>query len=352
MVKGRAHGISRYVTRLAEGLALLSRESSLPYEPVFLRAKETPEAAFSGFGTVAVGTPFLSPAELALVPLASRRARASAFHSPSFVGFTGATFGCPWIVTIHDLIHLEVPGFSRKTYYEQLLRPFAKKARACVTVSEFSRGELLRWLGGEAKVEVAANALDERLLSPPEPGRSRAVLERLGLEPGKFIFCLSNPKPHKNVELLLEAYSAAPEGRLPLVLGGVTPKRRIAGIRAPQGLSDEDCHALWHHCATFAFPSKAEGFGLPPAEAAVAGAPLLVSDIPPLREALAPLGGGAAVDWLDPGDAGAWTRALSQTKERKAQEPAARKRLLEAYSVRKLGQAMDRIYRRVLELTS
>jgi glycosyltransferase involved in cell wall biosynthesis len=254
-------------------------------------------------------------------------------------------------VTIHDLIHLDSPGFSKRAYYEHMLKPFAKGARAVVTVSESSRRALQDWLG-DVTLEVAANAIDRRLLGPPRD--PRATLARLGLEPGRFMFCLSNPKPHKNVSLLLEAYAGVSEPKLPLVVGGVTPERRIPGVRAPQILSDDDCHALWASCAAFVFPSKAEGFGLPPVEAAVAGAPLLVSDIEPLREALSPLGTGSSIQWIDPENQEGWTRALTAAggQRLQGQSKEARQRLLETYSVEKLGQTMDRIYRRVLEIPS
>jgi glycosyltransferase involved in cell wall biosynthesis len=352
MVAGRPHGIARYVTRLAEGLALLRGNAPLPYEPVFLRARETPESAFAGFETVAVSTKFLSPLELALVPLAARRAHASVFHSPSFVGFAGVAFQCPWIVTIHDLIHLHTTGPARRTYYERLLKPFALKARALVTVSEFSRREIVRWLG-DVPIELAPNAIDPALLKAPTEEQSRSTLGMLGLQPGKFFFCLSNPKPHKNVDLLLEAYRELPEPRLPLVLGGVEPGHNVAGVRALQRLSDEDCHVLWHGCAAFAFPSKVEGFGLPPVEAAAAGAPLLVSSIPALREALAPLG-PRTIEWINPDSREDWTRALGQAARQALPKPPleGRRLLVEGYSIEKLGQAMDRIYRRVLKLAS
>src|SRR4051812_36995717 len=104
MVTGRPHGISRYVTRLAEGLAKIEEREPLPYAPVFIRAPATHAAEFAGFETVPLDVAFLSPFELVRVPIAVRRARGAAFHSPSFASFPG--LGCPWIATLHDLNHL------------------------------------------------------------------------------------------------------------------------------------------------------------------------------------------------------------------------------------------------------
>src|SRR6185503_19951518 len=184
-----------------------------PYEPVFLRAPSTDASVFSGFETVKESTKFLSPPEVGLIPLAAKRAGANLFHSPSFASFFGASFSafkCPWIITIHDLVYLDSPTFSRRAYYEHMLKPFALGARTIVTVSESTRRALELWLGPESgqtsakscrpPFGIAHNAIDTGLLSrPSDPFQA---LTRLGLEPGKFFFCLSNPKPHKNVAML------------------------------------------------------------------------------------------------------------------------------------------------------
>jgi glycosyltransferase involved in cell wall biosynthesis len=346
MVTGRPHGVSRYVTNLARGLSLLE----LPYQPIFLRVPSTPESAFSGLETLELDVSYLSPLELARVPIAARRAKAALFHSPSLASFPG--LGCPWITTIHDLNHLTYGGLAQRTYYARIMMPFALKAAARVTVSEFSRGELMKWLG-PAEIEIAWNALDHGLLEPPSAEAESRVLSRLGLEKGRFFFCLSNPKPHKNLGLLFEAYSRLAESRFPLIVN-VAPPRRIAGVRAPSELSAEELHALYASCTAFVFPSRYEGFGLPPAEAAAAGAVVLASDIAPIREALAPLESPGSVAWLDPYMHEAWTEAMARVSAGELERPSreARARLLETYSVERLGQTMDRIYRRVLGVSS
>jgi glycosyltransferase involved in cell wall biosynthesis len=66
-----------------------------------------------------------------------------------------------------------------------------------------------------------------------------------------------------------------------------------------------DLQALYAGATIFAFPSFHEGFGLPVLEAMAAGAPVVASDIPAIRE----VAGGAAV-LVPPGDVNEWVEAL------------------------------------------
>src|SRR5690606_19466135 len=96
-----------------------------------------------------------------------------------------------------------------------------------------------------------------------------------------------------------------------------------------------------------------EGFGLPPLEGAILGAPILVSDIPTHRETLRDLGPSEA-RWVKALSEDAWAESLrNSAKDPKNPGPitdATRKKLLERYSVARMGESMDRIYRSVLGL--
>src|SRR5690606_38004513 len=132
------HGIARYVTLLARGLSQL--EGELPYEPVFLTHGQRFEAGFHGFETWPHAVPFLDPREQVSLPIALKRGRADFYHSTSFSSLLWSPV--PWLVTIHDLNHLEWGGLKERIYYGTLLKRFARGARQLMTVSEFSRREL------------------------------------------------------------------------------------------------------------------------------------------------------------------------------------------------------------------
>ena len=351
MVTAVPHGFSRYVSRLAEGLRRAERQSPLPYEVVFLAGAATDRTAFAGFECAPVRSPFLAPAEIFEIPGLLARLGAAFYHSPTFSSVLGLT--CPWAVTIHDLNHLTYGGIGQKIYYRTLLARFARRSRALLTVSEFSRGEIARWLAVPAdSVTVVPNALDAELALALPEAKIFEVLGRHGLARGKYFFCLSNPKLHKNVPLLLAAYrsyrAVAGEAAWPLVLSfadfGAEP-----GVRGLPGVGDAEGKALLQGAGAVAFPSLYEGFGLPPLEAVCAGAPLLVSEIAPHREGLVDLSADEAC-WLDPRDVAAWTAGLAAASrgEIRAASAATRGRVLARFSVEALGQGMDHIYRSVL----
>ena len=102
--------------------------------------------------------------------------------------------------------------------------------------------------------------------------------------------------------------------------------------------------------AAFFFPSLYEGFGRPPLEAAVAGAPLVVSDIPVHREALAPVKSG--VTWVKPKDLKGWADAFSKAQCRSLMPifDDNRHRVLETYSLEQMGSRSHRLYCRALGL--
>jgi glycosyltransferase involved in cell wall biosynthesis len=313
-------------------------------------------ALFSGFETIEMRTRFLDPQEIGTIPARLWRARASLYHSPSFSSLAAAP--CPWLVTIHDMNHLTYGGPMERAYYETLLRRFAEKAKRVMTVSEFSKGEIERW-NPKLRPEVVPNAIDPRFLKPVEaPGESAALLERFAVEPGKYFVCLGSEKPHKNVSTLVRAFDAfrsRPEHRefkLVLTARGFDGE---PGVVPVSGLDDSAAITLMRESRAVVFPSVYEGFGLPPVEGAVLGAPVIVSEIPAHREALRDLGPGE-VEWVKPLAEEDWARALaraaSTARQSRAPSPASRAKLAERWSVARLGETMDRIYRSVLDQES
>jgi len=358
MVGDVPHGIAQHVLRFAEGLSFIDMETRLPYEPIFLLAPGVSPAKIANFRSQVVHAPFLHPSELWEIPRVLRDLDAAVYHSPSFSSLIAAP--CPWIVTIHDLNHLRFGGWKEKTYYQILLRSFARRARAVLTVSEFSRREIAGWAGMRPdRIEVVFNAVDPTLYQDVPPERVEAVLERHGLKAGEYFLCLSNPKPHKNIPTLVQAYSrfrrtfeAERSGQKawPLVLsfrsGASGP-----GIKALGALSNLDAGVLLASAGAVVFPSLYEGFGLPPLEGATLGAPLIVSKIPPHQEVLSDLAKDEVL-WVDPLDLDGWSRSFLNAQERRVRGASqeTRQKLLQRFGFREFGQTMDRVYRRVLGL--
>lgn len=349
MVDVFPHGIARYVIRLASGLS--KSVKNISYDLQFLVAADYPSSQFEGFPVIKVQAPFLSRAELQEVPKVLRATGAALYHSPSFSSFLPWGFPCPHVQTMHDLNHLHFGSFEKKLYYRFLLKPFARRAQVVCTVSEFSRSELAAWLKlDKASIEVVYNALEAPLI--PSGAATKSLLERHGLTSKGFFFCLSNPKSHKNIPFLLEAYAQyqkiAGESALPLVLS-MNGFEGVPGVRCLGQLLDLDVEILRSSARAVVFPSLYEGFGLPPIEAALSGTPLIVSKITPHQEGLVDLK-PQEVRWIDPRDLGTLVSALMDSAQGKLSTVSSEsaQKLLGRFSEEKLACTMDLIYRRVL----
>jgi glycosyltransferase involved in cell wall biosynthesis len=208
-------------------------------------------------------------------------------------------------VTVYDLIpwrfrerYLSDPAEQVK-YLRQL--SVVHFADALLAISDASAAELVELLGiDERRVHVIGAAAPEvrRLsLSPSIAGASCEAVERV--RPGGILF-VSGDEERKNTDRLIDAYAElAPELRAPhqLVIVGrfseASIKRHLqrADAAGANGdviltgeVTDEALGQIMSRSAIAVFPSLAEGFGLPVLEALNAGLPVLVSDIPPLRE--------------------------------------------------------------------
>ena len=338
------HGMARYTLLMAKGLEKIQ----LSYSPVFLVQPGMADK-FSAFETREVSAGFLNPRELVEIPKILKELNADLYHSPTFSSL--AYCPCPSLVTIHDLNHLTYGGIKEKLYYLLLLKRFARTSKKILTVSRFSKTEIADWLEmGEDKIQVVYNAIDSDLAEPVSDSEIAAVLGKYQLEKGGYFFCLSNPKPHKNVALLVEAFQKfrRENDQIPLVLS-MHDFSDIPGIKSLGGFSDRETKALLAGSKALFFPSIYEGFGLPPVEAAVMGIPVAVSDIAAHREALQDLAADEVL-WVDPFDEGAWTFALSRASrgELGTTKPETRRAILTRYAVSRLGAEMNEVYREFL----
>ncbi len=191
------------------------------------------------------------------------------------------------VMTVHDLSFLENPKWFSKAYYlwYKMMTPLAiRTSRHIITVSEFSKREMMRFYPfvKEQKVSVVYGAVDEHSFYP----QTDASVPR---EP--YALAVSSLDPRKNFERLVEAFEGISDCRL-LIVGGsnrVFTGQGGTGHAHPNiqflgRVSDADLLRLYNEAACFIFPSVYEGFGLPPVEAMCCGCPVLVADIPVLRE--------------------------------------------------------------------
>jgi glycosyltransferase involved in cell wall biosynthesis len=227
--------------------------------------------------------------------------------------------GVPTVVGVHA-----VP--ARRRLVRSLTESLAvKRAARVFTVSVASRAAVASRYGiPTSRLAVVPEAADP--VFRPSPRHGLGVVERLGLEPGRFLVYAGGFGPHKDVETLLRAHArlCTHNGSSPkLVLAGellgadsetVGNIRRVIGelgsgdhVRLAGFVPDDQLAALYSACGAVAVPSLAEGFALPGVEAAACGAPVALSELPVHREAL---DGGAL--FFKPGDVDALADRLER----------------------------------------
>lgn len=354
MIGVQGHGIARYVSQMARGLALLkAKRGSLPYEPRFLVDSKSVIPAqlaqvLKPWVIIPVDIPFLSLNEVLRMSRLLRGERAALYHSPSFASFLGDP-QCRVISTVHDLIHLRYGGAKEKIYYKCVLKPFLNRANLVTTVSECSKRALLNWTGFEpTQVGVWPNAISEGFL------QAEAWPHDFPFSPRGYFLCVSNSKPHKNVRLLVEAYAryrSMNPNPLPLVL---TCEGFIGRGLMSVKPNESQLRALIQNAKSLLFPSLMEGFGLPPIEGLVAGTPVFLSKIEAHEEAISALGPscGPFVRWAGPNDLEAWSRGLYEIHNSKSPTPSPEERASwqAHYSAMALGERVDQGYQKVLGL--
>jgi glycosyltransferase involved in cell wall biosynthesis len=226
--------------------------------------------------------------------------------------------GVPLVLTVHDLSFEHRPGDY--TLYERLWhraarpRRLARRAARVIAVSAAVREQA-----------IAEWALDpERVVTVLSgPGRPPGPAGPLpdDLEPG-FVLAVGALEPRKRPELLIAAHERARERglRAELVFAGAgTPP--AAGPRFLGRVDEPTLEALYRSALALACPSREEGFGFTPLEAAERGTPSVVPSLPPFGETL-----GDAALAVTPGDADSLADALLRLER----EPDLRNRLAAA----------------------
>lgn len=207
------------------------------------------------------------------------------------------------VITVHDMVYRTYPETVRgrtKKILDMGLASSMKRADMIVTVSEFSKSEIIRYFPQhESKIRVVPCGVDlDRFKPCQQPERIPEVKKKLGID-GEYFLYVGTIEPRKNLERLINAYNIfcqhekdAPK----LVLAGgkgwlydgifqrVTDLKLEDKVLFTQYIPDEDMNPLMCGALAFVFPSIYEGFGIPPLEAMACGVPVLASNAASLPE--------------------------------------------------------------------
>lgn len=268
-----------------------------------IRVSEAPATAASAHGHRKLR-------DVLRMSLGASRAGCDVFFFPSVFSFY-PVFGTPLVVTIHDAIaaklpHLVLPSVRSRFLWHLKQRGAIRSAKAVLTVSDTSRQALVDVLSvPEERVFVIREAPAPVFRPTPDPD----VLRRYGIGPKDRCFLyVGGISPHKNLTTLIEAFGLLdPDPNLRLLLVGDTERDRFlsdtdavrrAIARSPASdrieltgyVTDDDLAALYTGAVATVLPSLGEGFGLPAAESAACGTPVVASADPALMELLGDAG--------------------------------------------------------------
>ncbi len=226
------------------------------------------------------------------------------------------------VSTVHDLLWRRLPEAyppRGRAWHEAALQRSLRRAQRFIVPAEVVADDLHQ--AGAPPDSITVIPMGGDHLPPPDLEAGAVLLDRLGVGNSPFLLSVGTLEPRKNLVRLTQAYgrirSSLP-GLWPLVVVGPagwgerlppSPGVVLAGMVTPGELS-----ALYSMTVLLAYVPLIEGFGLPPVEAMVLGAPVVASPLPST---------GTAAYEVDPRD----TEAIADGLLVVATDPAVRERL-------------------------
>ena len=279
------------------------------------------------------------------LPALSRNCALDVIHTQYILP---APVRCRRVVTIHDILFVTHPEFFTSLFRVRqhlMLRNAVKRADHIVTVSEFSKNKISEYykISGD-RISVAYNGVDYQRFSVATSDEAE-ILARRKLVKGSYILSVGRLEPRKNHETLIDAYASLKGSPPPLVIIGQrdfgfdaifekSRKLRLSDrIRIIEDISDNELPVLYRNASVFAYPTLAEGFGMPVIEAMASGVPVVTSNCTAIPE----ITGTSCALLIDPLRADELTSAL----ERLLYDTALRSTLVRAAAERARSLTWD-----------
>lgn len=242
-------------------------------------------------------------------------------HIP-FMAHPEGRLGIPTVVTVHDVIPYRLQTYRQslkeRRYFSHVERglPFADRL---VAISETTLSDMAEVFPGLVdRTVVIPNGVHPDFFRDLDVDRAGTVSRRFGLRHRPRILYVGGYDERKNVPTLIRSmagvFSRIKEGELVLVgaQDNLAVRRQVAeaGLESrvvvTPFVSREDLVALYHSADLFVYPSRYEGFGMPPAQALAVGVPVVAGDTPAVREVVQDYG-----VLVPPDDEEAWQAAIS-----------------------------------------
>jgi len=253
-----------------------------------------------------------------------RRTGAAVVYAP-YPLFAPLRCPCPLVVSIHDVTMENdasfAGGFHRQAGLKIVTRTVVRRAAAVAGPTQATLAGIRSVYPRAPRLTLVPNGVDTTAYAAADDAAVARARRAYGL-PDRFVLAVGAHRPHKNFPVLVSALAGLPEELSLVVVGQGDPRFRgqpeaLDALAAELGVAarvllvpevaDDLLPAVYRAAALVAFPSVAEGYGLPALEALAAGVPLVVSDIPVLAEVC----GDAAVR-VPPDDPAAWAAAITE----------------------------------------
>jgi glycosyltransferase involved in cell wall biosynthesis len=318
-----AEGYARYILGLMGPLV-----RSFPQDEfIFLSDHPNPDPVITAPNTSAMGAGPAARHPLLwkywydfVLPGLARKAKADCLFSPD--GFCSLNSSIPQVLAIHDLAFWHYPeGISNihLAYYKHYTPKFIRKANQVVTVSDFSREDIVRhYPEAKNKISIVPNAADDTFV-PFSLEKKEACKQKITGGKEYFLY-LGSIHPRKNLVTLLKGFSwfkKRQQSNMKLVLAGRLAWKNESFMKQLDSykyredvvltgyLEENEMKAVLASAYALVYPSMWEGFGLPLLEAMKSGVPLIAANNSALPEIA-----GAAAFYAEPSDAEAWGRGM------------------------------------------
>jgi glycosyltransferase involved in cell wall biosynthesis len=290
------------------------------------------------------------------LPELAARLEADLVHFSYPMPVNGAAFSCPTMVTLHDLYPYEIPmnfGFPKFIFNRMVLRQCLRKVDAVACVSDTTLLRLRQYT--PPSVWQKATRIYNCVETEPDCIIKTPIQ---GWQGERFLLSVAQHRRNKNIPLLMQSFHRLlRSGQIPadlklLVIGIEGPEtdriRRLVstlGLSGStsfrEGVSESELKWCYAQCEAVVCPSLTEGFGLPIAEALLAGCRVVCSDIPVFRE----VGDGhcrfVALD-------GNVEEALAAAIEAALNDPKGPQKALQQFSAPVLAKQYTSLYRRLI----
>jgi len=302
MLPGKMEGYGYYIEEVFIRVARLNPEQQFYF--LFDRPCEMDFSGIPNIQTLVVNPQARLPLLWKIwynlqIPIILKKIKADVFVSPD--GFCSLQTTVPQCLVIHDLAFLHHPDFLKKNhlrYYKKYTTKFLSKAKVIVTVSEFSKQDIINQYKIDAsKIHVTYNAInpvfhqldidEKEKIKQQHTDSCEYFIYTGAIHPRKNLinllkaFSLFKKKQNSNMKLMITGRMAWKTNEFIKLLSSFKFRNEVV---LTGYVSKQELAKLTASAYAMVYPSYFEGFGVPPLEALQCGVPAIVSNTSAMPE--------------------------------------------------------------------